>query len=175
MIPFWWRHGGDMATEKLTKRLVDSLKPGPKPYTVYDIDLKGFSIRIAPSGSKTWQAEYRPYPGGRDVNKTRMSLGSAGTLAPAEARRKARDILTEAAKGGDPAKERGSNRREIKVGSLIDLYEAEGCFVLRGLRQGQAMKPATKAYTLARLRNHVAPLIGGKRISEIAAADIEKM
>lgn len=62
----------------------------------------------------------------------------------------------------------------MKVAELIDLYEAEGCVVQRGLRQGEAMKPDTKAYTLARLRHHVVPLMGTRRASEITEGDIER-
>ena len=43
----------------------------------------------------------------------------------------------------------------MKVSVLIDLYEVEGCFVQRGIRQGEAMKERTKAYTIARLKHHV--------------------
>jgi integrase len=164
-----------MGTAKLTKRHVDSLSAADKAYIVYDADLKGFGLRVAPSGVKTWQVEYRPYPGGRDVPKRRMALGSTTTLTPDEARRKAREILNAAGKGDDPARERGAKRRELKITDLIDLYEQEGCYVLRGVRQGQPMKPKTKTYTLARLRNHVVPLLGTRRVSEVTATDIERM
>ena len=50
----------------------------------------------------------------------------------------------------------------MKVADLIDLYEKEGCYVLRGLRQGEPMKPKTKAYTIARLRHHVVPADGNQ-------------
>jgi integrase len=36
------------------------------------------------------------------------------------------------------------------------------------------MKDRTKAYTIARLRHHVLPLLGNKRISEIGPAEIER-
>lgn len=164
-----------MAQAKLTKRYVDAVLPQTKAFIVYDTELTGFGLRVAPSGTKTWQVEYRPYPGGRDVPKRRMALGATTALAPDEARRKARDILSSAATGGDPARERGAKRREMKIAALIDLYEAEGCYVQRGIRQGQAMKPQTKSFTLARLRNHVVALLGTKRANEVTASDVERM
>jgi integrase len=164
-----------MAKAKLTKRYVDAVLPEAKAFIVYDTELTGFGLRVAPSGAKTWQAEYRPYPGGRDVAKRRMALGTTATLTPDEARRKARDILSVAAKGGDPARERGVKRREMKMAALIDLYESEGCYVQRGIRQGQAMKPQSKTFTLARLRNHVVALLGTKRVTEVTAGDVERM
>ena len=64
-----------MANEKLTKRTVDALVADDKAFIVYDSELKGFAVRVAPTGIKTWQVEYRPYPGGRGVSKRRMALG----------------------------------------------------------------------------------------------------
>ncbi|MEC5383069.1 site-specific integrase [Aurantimonas sp. C2-6-R+9] len=164
-----------MATTKLTKRAVDGLAAKDKAFIVYDADLKGFAVRISATGVKTWQVEYRPFPGGRSVTKRRMALGSVQSLTPDEARRKARDILTAASKGNDPARDRADKRKELRIVDLIDLYEEEGCYVQRGMRQGEAMKPTTKAYTLGRLRNHVVPLLGTRRITEISSTDIERM
>ena len=164
-----------MAGIKLTKRAVDSFEPKPKAYVIYDVELKGFSVRIAASGTKTWQVEYRPYPGGRGVAKRRMALGSTQSVTPDEARRKARDILGAAGAGEDPARDRTSKRRELTMALLIDFYEDDGCYVQRGIRQGEAMKPRTKSYTLARLRNHVVPLLGGRRVTEVTSTDIERM
>ena len=104
-----------------------------------------------------------------------MSVGPTTAQTPDEARRVAKAILAEAAQGADPAKHRGEKRREIKLAVLIDLYEAEGCYVLRGMRQGEPMKPKTKAYTVARLRNHVVPLLGNRRVTEVTSSDVERM
>ncbi|RWE53345.1 site-specific integrase [Mesorhizobium sp.] len=164
-----------MASTRLTKRSVDAATALDKAVILYDTELKGFGVRIAPSGAKTWQVEYRPYPGGRNVPKRRMAIGSTASLTPDEARRKAKEILSSAANGRDPARERGAKRREMKMAALIDVYASDGCYVQRGLRQGQEMKPKTKAFTLARLRNHVIPLLGTKRVTEVSAGDIERL
>ncbi len=151
------------------------MQPEDRAYRVYDSEKKGFGVRVAPSGVKTWFVEYRPYPGGRGTNKRRMSLGSTTSLEAPKAREKAKAVLTSVANGEDPAKERAEKRKELNLTQLIDLYEEEGCYVLRGIRQGQPMKPTTKAYTLARLRNHVVPIIGDSRITNVTEGDIEKM
>ncbi|WP_192356314.1 site-specific integrase [Mesorhizobium mediterraneum] len=164
-----------MAIKKLTKSMVDNLGAAAKAFIVYDTEVKGFGVRVAPSGSKTWQVEYRPYPGGREVAKRRMAIGSATTIPAEQARQKARDILSSVSKGGDPAKDRNDKRRELKIEDLVDLYEAEGCYVLRGLRQGEPMKPNTKAYTVARLRHHVVALLGTKRVTDVSPSDVERM
>ncbi|HEY1723671.1 MAG TPA: tyrosine-type recombinase/integrase [Magnetospirillaceae bacterium] len=76
--------------------------------------------------------------------------------------------------GDDSAQDRSAKRREMTVSILIDLYEAEGCYIQRGLRQGEPMKPRTKTYTMARLRHHAVPLLGHKRVTEIGASEIER-
>jgi integrase len=63
----------------------------------------------------------------------------------------------------------------VTVAELVERYAKDGCFVQRGERIGQAMKPTTKAYTLARLRNHVVPILGRKRANRVEAGDIEDL
>ena len=66
-----------MPAAKLTKRAVDILEAGDRPYVMYDTDLTGFGVRVMPSGFKSWVIEYRPGDGGRRVAKKRMTLGDA--------------------------------------------------------------------------------------------------
>lgn len=160
---------------RLTKAQVDKLQPREKPYFVYDKDLKGFSVRVSPTGTKTWQFEYRPYPGGRGVAMRRMSLGNTTKMTPEKARKEAETNLAKVRLRENPAQDRIEKRKEMRVSALIDLYEREGCVVQRGERQGEPMKPRTKAYTLARLRHHAVPLLGKKLITEVATRDTEKM
>lgn len=82
-------------------------------------------------------------------------------------------ILGAAAIGEDPAKRKAQRRRELSMSDLIDLYEEEGCFIQRGKRQGEPMKELTRKYTLARLRHHVVPLVGKRRVGDILPGDIE--
>jgi len=91
-----------------------------------------------------------------------------------EARKQARVILGAAPTGEDPAGDRQAGRREMTMTALVDLYETEGCFVQRGLRQGEPMKARTKAYTVARLRHHVVPLLGHKRVKDVGPGEIER-
>src|SRR3546814_5229415 len=97
----------------------------------------------------------------------RITIGRYGALTPEEARRQARKILGGAATGADPAAELKAKRKEMRIAELVDLYEKEGCYIQRGKRQGEAMKPLTKQYTLARLRHHVVPLRSEEHTSEL--------
>lgn len=78
----------------ISNRVVDSLKPAEKPYEVRDTNLKGFILRVQPSGVKTYLCQY-----GRGK---RFTIGAAGPLTPSFARNKALAILAMVARGEDP-------------------------------------------------------------------------
>ncbi len=157
----------------LTKTVVDASEKAAKRYHVWDSDLAGFALRVEPTGAKTFIAKYRANGGGRTAAQRVVTIGRFGALTTDQARKQAKKILGGAAVGADPAAELQAKRREMKVSALVDLYEEKGCVIQRGKRQGQPMKPRTKAYTMARLRHHVVPLLGHRRASEINAGDIE--
>ena len=54
---------------RITKRVVDALPARVKPYIAFDADVKGFGVRVMPSGAKTFVLEYRPGAGGRAETK----------------------------------------------------------------------------------------------------------
>ena len=159
----------------LTKRVVDAAQKQDKRYHIWDDELSGFALRIEPSGVKTFVIKYRANGGGRSAKQHWLVIGRFGPLTPDKARKIAKAKLGSVAAGADPASELQAKRREMTMTTLIDLYEKEGCVIQRGKRQGEPMKPRTKAYTLARLRNHVIPLLGTRRAPEVNSGDIERL
>src|SRR5262245_49125293 len=108
---------------KITKRLVDALRPDRNGKDVFlwdagDGALKGFGIRVKPSGAASYLVQYR----NKEGRTRRLVLGKIGTLTPDEARTLAGDALRAAAKGGDPSAERHAVRKAITVADLCDLY-----------------------------------------------------
>lgn len=158
----------------LIKRTVDAAHPADKRYYIWDKDLKGFGLRIEPSGIKTFVTKYRVNGGGRNAPHRIQTVGRLGALTPEEARRKAKTILGSVAAGADPQGDLATRRREMNMAALINFYEEHGCVVQRGRRIGEPMKPLTKAYTLARLRHHVVPLLGNRRARDVTSGDIER-
>jgi len=73
---------------KITKRSVDSAQPGASRYELWDADLKGFGLRVEPSGAKSFVVRYRPGSGGRTAPKRFVGLGRYGVVTPEEARRR---------------------------------------------------------------------------------------
>lgn len=159
---------------KLTKPVVDSAEPMGTRYHLWDCDLRGFGLRVETSGAKSFIVRYRAEGGGRNAPRRFMTVGRFGVLTVEQARKKAKELLAAATVGADPANKLKAKRAEMRMTALIDRYEEVGCFIQRGKRQGQPMKPLTKTLTLARLRHHVVPLLGHKRVTEVAAADIER-
>ena len=158
----------------LTKRVVDAIEADGTRFRIWDKDLPGFGVRVELSGAKFFIAKYRTNGGGRSAGQRVLTIGRYGPLTVDEARKLAKAKLGSAASGADPSAELKAKRREMKMTALIDLYEKEGCVIQRGKRQGVPMKPRTKQYTLGRLRNHVVPLLGQRRVPEINAGDIER-
>jgi len=78
---------------KISKRAVDALKPREAAYIVFDADIKGLGVRVAPGGAKTFILEYRPGTGGRGVAKKRLTLGHYGAMTAEQAREAALDAL----------------------------------------------------------------------------------
>lgn len=162
------------STTALTNRLCNDAGKQPRRYHLWDSDLPGFGLRVEPSGTKTFIAKYRGNGGGRQAEQKVVTIGRHGPLTPELARRKAKVILGGVAVGEDPASDVKEQRRQMKMAALVDLYEREGCYIQRGKRQGFPMKERTKAYTIARLRHHVVPLLGRRVAGEVTAGEIER-
>ena len=144
-----------MPTIKLTKRAVDSIRAGPKRTFWYDADLKGFGLKVMPSGVMTWILEYRPGKGGRSVSKRRLTLGRAGALTPKEARDLAKSLLARVHAGEDPAAQKAEAKAAITIAELCDLYveEAEHGGIIG--KQGTPKKASTLATDRGRIERHI--------------------
>ena len=87
---------------KITKRLVDGLKPGPVDRTIFDSDVPGFAVRVRKTGGMSYAVEYKAGRG-RGAPTRRVTIGPVGKMTPDEARAEARRVLGSVAHGEDPA------------------------------------------------------------------------
>src|SRR5438552_8461927 len=149
---------------KLTKRTVDAVRPDPagREVFVWDDALRGFGLRMMPSGAASFFVQYRTAEG----RTRRLRIGKVGTLTPEEARDIARDKLVAAIKGADPSAERHAAKASITVAELCDLYLAEA---------GPRIKSSTLAMDRSRIERHVKPLIGRRPVGSLTAEDVERM
>jgi site-specific recombinase XerD len=157
---------------KLTKRAVDALVPPAKGQSfLWDGELRGFGVRIIPSGLKTFILQYRNAEG----RSRRIVIGRYGVLTVEKAREQAQIKLGMVAGGADPAEESAASREAINVGEVCDWYlrEAEAGRILG--RRNRPIKASTLAMDRSRIETHIKPLLGGRQVRALKLADIEGM
>ncbi|NNE82461.1 MAG: tyrosine-type recombinase/integrase [Alphaproteobacteria bacterium] len=112
-----------MAQQKHTFRTTRSLEaikpPAEGRVEHWDKDVKGLGLRVSSSGRKTWVLMYR-VRGHKRLR--RATLGTYPTLSLADARDQARDDLSAAAKGRDPAELRSEERQAETFSELAEDY-----------------------------------------------------
>ena len=147
----------------LTKTTVEAMvytKSGNAADYRWDGRVKGFGVRVYPSGRKTYIVSYRNPAG----SKRFFKLGSHGALTVQQARDLAQKKLSEVASGGDPQDDRQKLRGQLSFHELADRY----------LDYVKAYKVSAKD-DAQRLRDHLLPELGRRKLSEIALQQIEKL
>ncbi|HEV7635944.1 MAG TPA: tyrosine-type recombinase/integrase, partial [Bradyrhizobium sp.] len=151
---------------KLTKRTVDAIVPGDRASIIYDTDLKGFGVRVAPTGSLSWFVEYRPGAGGRRVAKKRMVIGSR-EFTPEQARQAAKGILASISLGSDPVAVRREERESETFREFAERY-------LREEAEAKLKMGTVVNYRIC-VRKHAVPEIGSIKLNRISTADISRI
>ena len=155
---------------KLTKRLVETIKPPPTEKFVWDAELKGFGIRIAAhTGVKTFILQYR-----HGTKQRRLKFGRFPTLTVEKARDRAIRGLANIADGRDPALERDEARAAKKVATLCDEYLAAARSGLVLGRGGASKKLSTIVTDAGRIERHIKPLLGNLPARDVTSSDISR-
>ena len=155
----------------LTKRTVDSTRPAERDRFVWDERIKGFGLRVRPSGHKSFVFQYRL--GGRDGSSHRLTIGDYGAVTVDQARRQAKQLAGAVAQGRNPAAERVAEKRAIANGrrapTLASLAEDF-------LADRAAKKKAGTVYEYRRLlERDVLPTLGKVRTAEVTRAQVAKL
>jgi integrase len=156
-----------MPIAKLMKRTVDAARPGARPYIIFDEEVRGFGLRVMPSGFKSWIIEYRPRGAGRDAGKKRLTLGSHTTLTAAQARKIAKDTLAGVRSGVDPLAERAALRTQASVNDVAPRFLAEHVERLR--------KPSTARLYRLVINGYLLPQFGSRKVASITRAEVLKL
>jgi integrase len=154
-----------MAIARITKLLVDSITAGKKDQFIWDSTVKGFGLKVTPSGSKVFIVQYRD-PKLRGSRPTRVTIGKFGSPWTADnARAEAKRILGMVATGNDPTKLKASNKTALTVAELCDIY----------FERGASMKKAsTIATDRGRVERHIKPLLGKLKVSQVTKHEVRE-
>jgi integrase len=112
-----------MTTQRITKRVVDSIESNGSEYTVWDNTVSGFGVRVRATGAKSYVVAYRA-GSGRGAPMRRYTIGAVGKITPDLARTRARAILGAVAQGQDPANQKATERGAPTVAELADRFMA---------------------------------------------------
>jgi len=156
-----------MPTIKLNRRSIAALPPSDTALVLYDADLKGFGLRVMPTGRRTWFVEYRPHGGGRGVSKRRHVIGSFEEMTPEAARKAASGLLASVRLGEDPADARTKTRAALTLNELAHLFLTDHVEAKR--------KASTAESYRSILELHVLPTLGTKKAEAVTSIDIAKL
>lgn len=144
---------------KITKRSVDAAVPTGQEFFLWDEELKGFGLRVYPSGRKMYLAQYRT--GGRS---RRVNIGLHGAMTPEMARTEAMKYLSDVRLGADPAGERDRRKASPTIKE----------FSKRFLSDHVALhcKASTYGEYERSIDLFINPRFGSHRIIDITRADV---
>ena len=144
-----------MSRVRLSENRIKALKARKTPYDIRDADLKGFGVRILPSGTKRFFVHSQHE--GRRLWKT---IGDAGSMELEEARRRAREALA-AIRRDEPSALAEERLFEAVAGEVFSRY-------------ARNWKPGTLKVNRNYLRNTILPWFGGMNIADISKQDVQR-
>jgi integrase len=149
---------------KLTKRVIDAIKPA-SDHDVFrwDAELRGFGLRVKPTGVKSYILQYRTMTG---VSR-RVTIGQHGRLTADEARTQAKIQLGRVARGDDPAAEKANARDGISFAAFAERYFSDHAATKK--------KPSSVRMDRINLQKHILPVLGRKRLDTLGRADVIRL
>lgn len=155
---------------KLTKRIVETAEVREKDYFIWDDELPGFGLRVFASGKRSYLIQYRA--AGRT---RRFTIGLHGIWTAENARQEAKAQLGRVARGENPSEERQLDHKAITVKELCTLYLNDMNAGLIMGKGGRPKKRSTIVTDTGRINRHIIPLLGARRVKDLAKADVNKL
>ena len=143
-------------TRHLTQARVNAFRPRRAVRNIRDGALKGFGVRVLPSGKKRYFVHSQ-----KDGRRIWKIVGDADLVSLDEARRRATDIIAEI-----------PHRDEATASPQDMLFEAVAEEVFRSY--ARHWKPQTMKVNRTYLRNQILPWFGGRTIADITRVDVRR-
>ncbi|SUS06245.1 Site-specific recombinase XerD [uncultured Defluviicoccus sp.] len=148
---------------KITKRYVESVKAADRDVFAWDDELRGFGVRVKPSGLRSYIVQYRNAYG----RSKRMTIGEHGRLTAEEARKQARLIFSEVETGRDPAEARTTARKAPTLVEFSERYLSE--------HAAMKMRPKSAAEDRRMISRLLLPALGNRKLADITRADTARL
>ena len=134
--------------------LVKKLAPKEKPFDVWDNTLKGFIVRVQPSGIKTYIVEY--------ARHKRITIGQISAISTSDARKEAAKRIAGYIQGNDSQEEKKA-KNALTFEEFMNERYAPWC-KLHHRRPTDTTRMLERSY----------PYIGNRKLAEIDALSIER-
>ena len=145
---------------------IDHLEPIEKRYFVYDDKQPGLRMYVTPSGTKTFQFQFRSKKHGKIVTAT---LGKYPALKIYEARDQAASLLSEVNAGVDIESKKRDERSNRVLDPTVKDFAKE--FIERHCKQNKR----TWQEDQRMLKKDIIPVIGNLRMTEVKKRDINNV
>ncbi len=151
----------------LTERVVRDAKAEPKTRILWDSQVKGLGLRIAPGGTKAFVLNYRV-----DGRERRITLARAGEVSLKIVRERAAAQLLRIRDGQDPLEQRRERQEAPTVADGLRRYFAE--VVPEQVRIGRLSLSSVRDYTWQTGR-YLEPELGRRKVAKVTRQHVEKM
>lgn len=150
--------------QKLTKTIVEKEQPSTAQRFIWDGELKGFGVKIFPTGVKSFIFQYRT----REGKSKRLTIGKmSDSLTVEQARKIATERMREVLNGIDPQAEKKARKDAQTVDQVIDAYLLSDAFM------GKAQ--TTRDSDMGRITRHIRPILGNATADTLTTNDVRKL
>ena len=152
----------------LTTPKIRGIKPREKYFSIGDAKAQGLILRIAPSGGKTWQVNYR------DSSRKwrRVNIGNWPEVSLTDARAKAAALIASVKAGVGPLAVR---REQEAAPTMADLWNHfEAVYAPRRIALGRMVESTVRDYGKL-WRGYVEPVLGSMKVADVSREHVSAM
>lgn len=175
-----------MPTGRITKRSVDAVASGKTNAFLWDDEVRGFGIKVTPTGARTYLFQYRM--GGRGNPTRRWTIGPHGdALPPDQAREIAKGLRRQVEHGIDPIeadRDRKQQAKQLKAAAAkAEQLEHQRGTIMAVRAVGKRFlvdyakrrRGSTCAFAESTMRLHVYPAIGDMPLPDLTRRNVREM